>query len=172
MEAFKVTPPRAGRVYGLKPPAAGKRARPGAGPCIATARDFVCQSVLKKRAAARPAGGGAPAPGAHPAQGVNPSVDADQGAAATPQDGRAGSAERGKSAAAHLFHDEGLNSFFRRLAWSPEGAPSLTRSGPARPRACPATSVPVCIPVFRMGHRAAMGRVRSSTRLCVCPRFP
>ncbi|KAK9843501.1 hypothetical protein WJX81_006208 [Elliptochloris bilobata] len=107
---------RSCRVYGLKPPAAGKRARPGAAPCIATARNFVCQTVLKKR--------GVP-PGAARA------TSAPQDAAAPDPDtnpisefgARAGSAEHGKPAPLlQLFHDEGLNSFFRRLAWSPEGS--------------------------------------------------
>ena len=102
-------------VYGLKPPAAGKRAQPGAAPCIATACDFVCQTVLKKRGAPVPAAGAAAAPAA--AAAPDP-IPAGVGAGA-----RGGSAERGKAPPPlHLFHDEGLNSFFRRLAWSPEGA--------------------------------------------------
>ena len=109
------------RVYGLKPPAAGKRAQTGAAPCIATARDFVCQTVLKKRRAPAPAAGAAAGPAPAAAPDPNP-AGAGPGA-------RGGSAERGKAAPPlHLFHDEGLNSFFRRLAWSPEGAhPALAR---------------------------------------------
>lgn len=83
--------------------------RPGAVPCIATARDFVCHTVLKKRGKPPAAAGAVQDPTQNPAAGAHGE--------------RAGSAERGKQAPPlHLFHDEDLNSFFRRLAWSPEGA--------------------------------------------------
>ena len=112
-------------MYGLKPPAAGKRAQPGMGSCVATARDFVCQTVLKKRRAPAPAAGAAATPADAAARDPNP---AGLGSGA-----RTGSAERGRPAPPlHLFHDESLNSFVRRLAWSPEGAPaavSATCSG-------------------------------------------
>ncbi|KAM7517893.1 hypothetical protein LguiB_016855 [Lonicera macranthoides] len=42
-----------------------------------------------------------------------------------------------QSAKTHLFHDETLPSFFRRLAWSPDGSFLLLPAVPAQGRLCP-----------------------------------
>lgn len=43
--------------------------------------------------------------------------------------------EESKSARSHLFHDETLPSFFRRLAWSPDGSFLVVPAGSYRPTA-------------------------------------
>eukprot|EP00884_Botryococcus_braunii_P014857 jgi/Botrbrau1/23372/Bobra.0051s0024.1 len=88
------------RIYGLKPPAAGKKKLPPGTLCNVLARDFVCQQVLSKR-----------------------TVPRDQGAAATGKDGTE------KVPWQPLFHDDSLMSFFRRLAWSPDGSFLVTAAG-------------------------------------------
>lgn len=102
------------RVYAPRPPAAGKKtprtAATGPPSCVATARDLVCTHVLAKRAvtssAAGPAAGGAS--GAEQPQ--------------EQQQGEAGEAGAGFKERHVLFHDETLPTFFRRLAWAPDGS--------------------------------------------------
>jgi chromatin assembly factor 1 subunit B len=89
------------RVYALRPPAAGKRTKVSQymQPACDLGKDFYCAHTLAKRVVAPPAP--APAPGA--ATGAAPAPDA-------------------KPERHPLFQDEAVPSFFRRLAWSPDGA--------------------------------------------------
>jgi chromatin assembly factor 1 subunit B len=101
------------RVHGLKPPPSGSKAaaaREGMRPSTALARDVLHTHTLSKVALQPPA---------TPPQAAGEPAGEQAGPGADPQQQQQGA---GKALQAALFHDESLNTFFRRLAWSPEGS--------------------------------------------------
>ncbi len=113
---------RSVRIYGPRPPAAGKRKGGGKGeggasstttrpPCSAGLRDLVCHATLARR----PAREGEAGPGAPVAGAAAPSAP--------------------RTTTFPLFADEQLPTFFRRLAWSPDGGLLALPAGLLRPGA-------------------------------------
>ena len=115
------------RIHGLKPPPTGSKgaaaaaAKEGMRASTALARDVLHTHTLAKVAVQPPAT--PPQLPAAAAAAAGEDVQADAAAAAgevqtLPQQQQ----QPGKPLQAALFHDESLNTFFRRLAWSPEGS--------------------------------------------------
>jgi hypothetical protein len=109
------------RVHGLKPPpssskaAAAAAAKEGMRASTALARDVLHTHTLSKVAVQHPA----TSPQGDQAAGDQTPPPAAAAAAAAATDAQQQQAKPLQSA---LFHDESLNTFFRRLAWSPEGS--------------------------------------------------
>jgi hypothetical protein len=119
------------RIHGLKPPPTGSKgaaaaaAKEGMRASTALARDVLHTHTLAKVAVQFPAT--PPQLPAVAAAAAGEDVQADAAAAAAAA--AAGEVQAlpqqqqpGKPLQAALFHDESLNTFFRRLAWSPEGS--------------------------------------------------
>ena len=115
------------RVYGPRPLPAGKRrggggaaaAAGGARPaCGAGLRDLVCLATLARRP---------------PREGELPAAPAAGAAAAEGAPVAAAAAPRAAATTFPLFADEQLPTFFRRLAWSPDGGLLAVPAGVLRP---------------------------------------
>jgi hypothetical protein len=131
--------PRSLKLYGLKPPPTNKKQaaalQQASGAVLAA--EFICQHTLSKRAfpadaqdAAAASAAGTPAPaGALPADAAPTEAPTDgTPAAAGLAAAGAGAGAAGPSAFKvpkvqkhYMFHDEAVATFFRRLAWSPDG---------------------------------------------------
>lgn len=107
------------RVHGLKPPPTGSKAaaaaaaKEGMRASTALAKDVLHTHTLSKVAVQPPATPPQSGPGDQPA-GAAAAAGGAAGADVQPQ--------QSKPLQSALFHDESLNTFFRRLAWSPEGS--------------------------------------------------
>jgi hypothetical protein len=138
----RLLPCRSLKVYGLKPPPSNKKQQAAlqqaSGAVLAA--EFICQHTLSKRpfpaaaqepAAATPAAPAAPAgctaadapPTAAPASAAGDATADLAGAAGAAAAAAAGPAgfKVPKVQKHYLFHDESVATFFRRLAWSPDG---------------------------------------------------
>jgi hypothetical protein len=106
------------RVHGLKPPPTGSKASAAAAHGVKTAA-ALARDVLHTHTLAK-----VPLPPARaPAAGDSAAAGAGTAAAGDQQHGGAQQAQApAKPLQAALFADESLSSFFRRLAWSPEGS--------------------------------------------------
>lgn len=115
------------RVHGLKPPPSGSKAaaaaaaKEGFRSSTALARDVLHTHTLSKVAVQPPATPPPPAAATATAESAAPAGE-QTAAGAAPAPAQQQQQQPVKPLQAALFHDESLNTFFRRLAWSPEGS--------------------------------------------------
>uniref|UniRef100_A0A7S3QY36 CAF1B/HIR1 beta-propeller domain-containing protein n=1 Tax=Dunaliella tertiolecta TaxID=3047 RepID=A0A7S3QY36_DUNTE len=115
------------KVYGSKPPAAGKKGLQAPSSSAAALREFVVTANISKRVCA--------------------GVDTNNAAGM-------GSAPPAPAIKYPMFMDENISSFFRRLSWSPDGSFMAVPTGLHRPDASSSAAIPTTY-IFARGDWSA-----------------